>query len=452
MNAMVGPSRVESLSVLGDIRHFFKLINNYVEVSFQLHRRMGDAIALRLPVPHISLCHPRHITHVFKDNLQNYLKSEDYQGLKPLLGKGIFIVEGEAWQERRKLLSPEFRASVMSRYLSFIVRDVELLFRERWEPSIGGAPRDIAEDMMFLTLRVLGDTLFGQDFVAYADAVGRALETCLTQATFRSFTGFLLPYRLPTIGNIRSWRAQATLDRIVGELIQGARAAGAGGEMIARLAAATDDTGRPVLSDALLVDEVKSMILAGHETTSLALSWSFYLLSQHPEQLARLEAEVDAVLGGRSPEVSDIAKLPYTRMVVQEALRLYPPVPLVTRRAIEPDEIDGVQIPAGTKLSLPIFATHRHPDYWLDPDRFDPERFTPGRASTIPPGAYAPFLLGRRACLGEHFAMLEGVTALAMIISRYRLVRANDTPIGTRPVVTLRMDAPLWMRVERRAG
>lgn len=204
------------------------------------------------------------------------------------------------------------------------------------------------------------------------------------------------------------------------------------------------------MSEQQLLDEVKSLILAGHETTSLALSWTFYLLAQHPEVEARIVQEVRTVLGDRLPTADDVPQLVYTRQVLLETLRLYPPVPGVPRVAREADAFDGIVVHAGEQVALSIYATHRHPEFWERPDAFDPDRFAPGRAESIQPYSYLPFLLGRRACLGEHFAMLEGVVALALLVRRYHFERVDAQPIATRPIATLRLARPLRVRVRRR--
>src|SRR5262249_22054090 len=204
------------------------------------------------------------------------------------------------------------------------------------------------------------------------------------------------------------------------------------------------------MDEQLLVDEVKSLILAGHETTSLALSWTFYLLDQHPEVEERLHRESAEVLGRRGPTVDAIPELEYARRVFLETMRLYPPVPGMSRDVNEPEEIDGIRIDPKDVVFISPYATHRHPACWERPDTFDPDRFAPGRMDQIVPYSYMPFLLGRRACLGEHFGMLEGTIAVAMIASRYELELATPAPIGTRPIATLRLARPLMMRIRRR--
>jgi enediyne biosynthesis protein E7 len=262
--------------------------------------------------------------------------------------------------------------------------------------------------------------------------------------------GLLRPW-MPTPGNLRAKRAEQRLNSVVRDVINRGRHGSLDKhDVLSRLLAYRDEhTGAP-MAEQQVVDEVKSLILAGHETTSLALSWTFYLLAQHPEIEERLHRESAAVLGRRGPSVDAVPELEYARRVFLETMRLYPPVPGLSRDVREEEEIDGIRVHTDEMVSISPYVTHRHPGCWDRPEVFDPDRFAPERVDEIVPYSYMPFLLGRRACLGEHFGMLEGVIALAMIASRYRLERADARPIPTRPIATLRLGRPLMMRVVRR--
>lgn len=447
------PDRVFTLRRLTwteEVREFAAMARNYAEAALALHRAHGPIIRTRLPNAIVGFVHPRHVKRLLRTNVLNYPKSDDYDSLRPLLGDGIFVSEGDVWTRQRRLLAPEFRVSATPRYLPVIVGDVEAFFAELWDPSLGGPPRDIGHDMMRLTLWIIGDAIFARDFRGQADAIGHHLEVCLAQATLQMITGGLLKPWIPTPGNLRARRSEAALNTAVAGLIEGARASGTADGMLGRLIHATDTGGHAALDDRELLDQVKSLILAGHETTSLVLTWSLYLLAAHPAVQARLVDEVTTVLGGRAPGPDDIPRLVYTRMVLLETMRLYPPVPAVTRTALAADVFDGVEIAAGTKIGVLPYVTHRLAEFWPRPDEFDPERFAPERLAAIEPFSFLPFLLGRRACLGEHFAMLESVVALAMIVGRYKFTRTDDGPIGIRPISTLRLARPLMMRVARR--
>ncbi len=426
-----------------DVLGFARLLSNYAETGLAMHLRKGFAFRARFPMRTLVLAHPRHLYRVLRSHALNYPKDRDYEFLRPLLGDGIFVSDGDLWTRQRRLLAPEFRPNAVQRFLPGMVENVGSLFAE-WDRAPGAA-RDVSDDMMRLTLWIVGSALFDSSFRAEAEKIGHALELCLTQGTLQMMSMGLLRPWMPTPGNRAAQAAQRDLDDIVRQVIARRRATGDGSDMLSRLLTAKDpDTGTG-MSDAQALDEVKSLILAGHETTSLTLSWALYLLSRHPDVEARLVDETRRVLGGRAPTAEDLPKLEYTRMVLSETMRLYPPVPGVPRRAREADRFDGIEVAAGERIALSIYATHRHPEFWTDPDRF-----APSRIDAVTPYSYLPFLLGRRACLGEHFAVLEGILALAMIVDRYRLERVDTDAIATRPISTLRLARPLRMRVHPR--
>ncbi|MCA9653676.1 MAG: cytochrome P450 [Myxococcales bacterium] len=441
--------RAAELSWPEELRIFRLLLANYVDTAFELHRRHGDVVRRRLPKRVVSFVRPSHLRHILRTNVRNYPKDTDYEFLRPILGDGLFVSDGAVWTQQRRLVAPELRANTVQRFLPTILDSLDSLF-EQWHQG-AGQPRDVSDDMMRLTLWVVGAAMFHRDFRAEAETIGHCLEICLEVATRRFFAMGLYPAWLPTPDNHRAREAERTLDRIVRDLITRGRGGGLDGHsVLSRLVAAADDETGARMTDRQLLDEVKSLILAGHETTSLALSWTFYLLAEHPEVEARLVDEVREVLGERPPTPEDVPRLEYTRMVLMEAMRLYPPVPGVPRGVREEDEIEGVRVAPGDTVIVFPCVTHRHPDYWERPDQFDPERFSAEQTERRDPYAYLPFLLGRRACVGEHFAMLEGVVALAMIVSRWQLRREDDRPIATRPISTLRMARPLRMRVRPR--
>lgn len=441
---------VRTLSFLEDAVAFPGVLLNYADAAYRTHRRYGDVVRTRLPLPNLLLDHPRHVHHVLRANVLNYPKSNRYDYLRPLLGNGLFLSDGDFWARQRRLVAPEFRQKSVQRFLPVIVSNAQALFAE-WERSGPHVVRDLSNDMMRFTLWVVGDAMFRSDFRAEAEEIGHTLEVCLQQATLQMMLpGILRPW-MPTPGNLRAREAEQRLNAVVRKVIAHGRASGGGQiDVLSRLIVAKDEQTGDKMDDQQLLDEVKSLILAGHETTSLVLSWTFYLLSQHPEVEARLVDEVRTVLGDRVPTSEDVPRLVYTKQVLFETMRLYPPVPGVPRIALKDDVFDGIKVHAGEHVALNIYATHRHPEFWERPDSFDPDRFSDARSDSIQPYSFLPFLLGRRACLGEHFAMLEGVLALAMMVGRYRFEREDLAPIATRPISTLRLARPLRARVCRR--
>lgn len=425
-----------------------RFVANYADANLELFRRYGDVVRVRYPNRALYFFRPRHVKHVLRTGVLNYPKSFEYESLRPLLGDGIFVSEGDLWARQRRLLAPEFRENAVARFLPSMVECAERLFRE-WDAARG--PVDVTADMMRLTLWVVGRAMFKSEFGEEAERIGRSLEVCLAQATLRALTGGLYKPWLPTRGNREAREAERVLDGTIAGIIRRGRGGDLGAtDVLSRMILARDPETGAGMTDRQLLDETKSLVLAGHETTSLALSWAFYLLDAHPEAARRLADEARDVLGDRTPAAADLPRLEYARMVFLETLRLYPPVPVVSRDVLRPDAIDGVRVEPGELVAIAPHVTHRHPEYWTDPERFDPERFGARRVEGIEPYSYLPFLLGRRQCLGEHFAMVEGVLLLAMIARRYRLERVERAPIATRPIATLRLARPLVMRATLR--
>lgn len=437
---------VPLLSWRQDLAAFPRVLSNYAEQGLVLHTRHGFAYRTRLPTPTLALSHPRHHHRVLRSNVLNYPKGKNYDPLLPILGNGVFVSDGDFWSRQRRLLSPEFRPGAVNRFLPVLIEAVEAILGE-WSRGPEGAVRDVSDDMMRLTIWGVGGALFHSNFRREAEQIGHSLETCLAQGTLQMMSMGLLRPWMPTPGNLRARRAAKRLDDIVDALIADHRRRGGEGDMLSRLLQIRDQETGAGMTDEQLRDEIKSLVLAGHETTSLTLSWALYLLGRNPEVQARLVDEVGTVLGGRAPSAEDVPRLELTRRVFLESMRLYPPVPVVPRTALVADSFDGIQVAAGERIALNIYTTHRHPEFWERANEFDPDRFAPSRAASIAPYSYLPFLLGRRACLGEHFAMLEGVVALAMLVDRHRLEAVDREPVHTRPISTLRLARPLRMRV-----
>lgn len=430
--------------------YFIRSLTNYVETNLEIFRRYGDVVHLRAPTNILLFFRPSAVKHILRTNVLNYRKSAQYDMLRPILGEGVFVSEGDVWTRQRRLLAPEFRENAVGRFVPSMVECAQRLFAD-WDEKCRQGPIDVTEDMMRVTLWVIGRALFKGEFINETETIGHSLEVCLAHAIRRMMSMGLYKDWLPTRGNREARAAEKALNDAIHGLIRRGREGDLGtNDVLSRMMLARDSETGAMMSDKQLLDETKSLVLAGHETTSLALSWTFYLLSTHPEIEERLVEEATRVLGDQIPTAGDIAKLVYSRQVFLEAMRLYPPVPGVSRDALEADVIDGISVPKGQMVVVAPFVTHRHPAYWTNPQRFDPDRFSEKRAATIEPYSYLPFLLGRRQCLGEHFAMLEGPLLLSMILRRYSLQRVSHERIGTRPIATLRLARPLIMHVRER--
>ena len=369
---------------------------------------------------------------------------------KPLLGNGLLTSEGAAHRRQRKLMAPAFVQKRIAEYATEISARTESAQRG-WGD---GATVDVSEAMMRLTLEIVGKTLFDAEIGSDAVEVGEALTLAMEHIVGSMSSLVPIPPTWPTPRNRRNAQAIARLDQIVYRIIREHREGGRDrGDFLSMLLLAQDEDDGSVMTDKQVRDEAMTIVLAGHETTANALAWTFYLLAQHPTARARLEAEVDAALGGRTPALADLPKLPYALQVMKEAMRLYPPVYVFARRALRDTTIGGHTIIKGRMILFNVAGTQRASRYYAEPNRFDPDRFTVAAEKALPRQAYMPFGAGSRVCIGNHFALMEGQLILAALAQRLRFdPLPGARRVDTEPLVTLRPRGGLPMRVHRRAA
>lgn len=402
-------------------------------------REHGDVVKFKFgPFDYLFLNDPDAIHHVLVDNAKNYTKSRNYQGLKLVLGEGLVTSEGDTWRKQRKLVQPAFHRERLAGFAQSMVGDTASML-ERWATR-GPEAFDVHEEMMRLTFRIVGRTLFSTDVEVDADRIGPAVSAAIHHANDYAEAIVRVPQWLPTPANFRFKKAIATLDELVLRIIADRRKPNADqpNDLLAMLMAAHDDETKEGMSDRQLRDEMMTIILAGHETTANLLTWTWYLLSSHPDIARRLGAEVAEVLGDRAPSLDDLPKLKLTKMILEESLRLYPPAWAFERQAVAADTIAGYHVTPKTIIGIAPYTLHRHPRYWENPEGFDPERFAPERSEGRPKYAYLPFGGGPRFCIGNGFAMMEAQIIVAMIAQRHRLELVPGHPIVLDPQVTLR--------------
>ncbi len=352
-------------------------------------QQLGEVVRLRfLFSPAYLISHPESIKYVLQEHARNYNKD---------LITGLLINDGPSWLHQRRLMQPAFHRTRLTTY-GTLMTEATVAMLQRWQAcSERGMPLHMAEEMMRLTLRIVGQALFTLDLSQEVGTVGYAVTTVLDlfgDYVFRPFP----PLGVPTPRNRRLQRAIHALDQVVYRMIAERRTLQTEGrDLLAMLLLAQDEETGQGMNDQQVRDEVMTLLLAGHETTANTLTWTWYLLSQSPEIERRLHAELNEVLGGRVPTVADLPELKYTRMVIEEALRLYPPAPILSRKAIAADELRGYPIAANSMIMISPYAVHRHPALWEEPEQFDPERFTPERSAARPAYAYFPFG-GDHAC------------------------------------------------------
>ena len=396
------------------------------------------------PYRYVLVNQPEGIEHVLKDNARAYHKSPTYDGLKLVLGHGLVTSEDDLWRRQRKLVQPAFHHRCLVRFADDVVEQTDLLL-DRWHAA-GARTVDIYEEMTALTFAIVGRTLFSADIADKAGDVGRALEFMLSFARDYAERLVRIPIWLPLPGHLKFKRNLRVVDGVIAQLIEARRDANAPvGDLLDLLLSAADDQGS--MSDRQLRDEVMTLALAGHETTALAMTYTWHLLTQHTDVLEGLRAEV-AVLDGRPPSYADLARLPLSERIIKESLRLYPPAWGIERIALEDDVVCGHAIPKGTLVGIAPFGLHRDPQYWPRPDRFDPNRFRAERDSERPRFAYVPFGGGPRVCIGNAFAMMEARLALVRMAQRAQVERLPQTMVRLNPGITLRPEGEVLMRVQ----
>jgi cytochrome P450 len=363
---------------------------------------------------------------------------------RPILGDGLLTAEREVHKKQRRMMAPVFAHKRIAAYGDVMVEKTEKI-----AARLTGVPTtDLGEDMMRLTLEIVGKTLFDAELGGDASVVGQALTDGMRQMMSAMIRLVPLPPMIPTPGNLRLRGAVGRLDKIVYDLIRERRASGVDhGDMLGMLLATRDADDGATLSDREVRDQAMTILLAGHETTANALAWTFYLLARHPEPRARVEREVDAALGDRRATVEDLPKMPFTLQVLKESMRLYPPAYVTGRKATRDVTVGGVPVREGQVVLVNIAGIHRRAESFADPDRFDPDRFLPELEKKLPPMGYMPFGGGPRVCIGNHFALMEGHLVLATLARRLRFDLLSDVPIMTEPLVTLRPKGGVPVRV-----
>ena len=441
-----GPRGTPLLGVLPGLKR------DPIAVFAEAARSFGDVAYLRIGSQHGYLAtHPHDIRHVLQDNARNYHKSPLYAKLRAPLGNGLVTSEDAYWLRQRRLAQPAFHRQRIEALASVMTASAQEM-AERWE-TIADRRQviDVAEEMMRLTQTIVLRTLLGSDLGPLAGELDRAW-TLVNAHIGESFWSLGLMDRWPTPKNNRFRRALGVLDDAVFYVIDERRRHGREtNDLLSMLMFARDEDTGQVMTDRQLRDEVMTFLLAGHETTSLALAWTWYLLSEHSDVQERLDNELDTTLAGRPAAYNDLDRLPYTRMVIEEALRLYPPAWGLSRQAIGPDQIGGYGLPRGWLVFIIPFVMHRLPVYWDEPERFDPERFTPARNAARPKFVYLPFGAGPRQCIGNQFAMIEAQVVLGTLAGRYRLTLVPGHPVEAWPLITLRPRYGIQMTIERRA-
>lgn len=431
------------------IGHLFSFRRDPIHFLQRMASEYGDMTHFMVASqPVFLLNHPEYLQNVFVTHQRNFVKGRGLERAKVFLGEGLLTSEGEFHHRQRRLVQPAFHRQRVAAY-GTVMAEYAAHARARWQDS---TTVDMAQEMMRLTLAIVSKTLFDADVESEASEIGAAITT-LMEGWPRLMSPFYnLLRRLPLPSNRRGEQARARVDATVLRMISERRASGEDrGDLLSMLLLAQDEEGDGSgMTDKQVRDEAMTLFLAGHETTANALTWTWYLLSQHPDVEATLHAEIDTVLAGRLPTADDVPQLQYTRMVLAESMRLYPPAWVIGRRALHDYEIPPYTIPANSLLLMSPYVMHHDPRYFPNPSVFDPQRWTPEAQASRPKFSYFPFGGGPRQCIGEAFAWMEGVLLIATIAQQWRMRLVPGHPVVLHPLVTLRPKHGIRMTLEQR--
>ena len=417
---------------MGNLRAFGE--QRRIAFFMELTRKYGEIASFRLGPRRIFLISdPKLIEQVLVTDARHYIKHFGARAYKPILGNGLVTSEGETWLRQRRLSQPAFLKQRVLGYAP-LMAEITTQSLDRWQP---GSAVDIHLEFSEITSAIALKTLFNLDDPGDRDRFTTTLREVFDQISNRFHLMIALPRWIPSPANRRLNRGVKELFGVVDGFIAKGRARTEPGEdLLSRLLTAQDVDGSKMPDD-LLRDEMMTLYLAGHETTALTLTWSWYLISQHPEVEAKLVAEWNRVLGGRCPTPDDLPQLPYTDSVITEAMRLYPPVYLIGREATQDLELGGYRVKKGYTIFMSQWVNHRDPRYFPEPEAFRPERWDEGLAKKIPKYAYYPFGGGQRVCIGNTFALMEAAIILAAVGQRFRFTVDPDARIVPKPQITL---------------
>jgi cytochrome P450 len=440
------PSLIDTLAVLR------RMIRNPMD-AWPAGVYTEDLVRTRL-LGHVTLfvCAPELVQQVLVDNAENFIKAEPMRrALEPALGQGILTAEGARWRVQRRVAAPVFRPASVNGFLPAMITAARTM-RDDWSKLSPGNDIDAAHEMMRLTFDIIVETMLsGRGRID----VGRVEHS---MRDFLESTGWLAalsavhaPTWTPFPGKWRASRAHTYLRTMVAERIAERRRTGERrDDLLSLMLDATDPETGLGLEDVDVADNLLTFIAAGHETTALALAWTFYLLGRHPDIEQRVLAEIASVTGGAPLEAAHIGSLTYTRQVIFESMRVYPPVAMIVRQPTRTLDVGGVTITPDDNVFIPIYAIHHHGKLWQDPDRFDPDRFAPDAVRLRHRYAYLPFAAGPRICIGMGFAMLEAAAILGTLLPAFRLAAAPDFVPTPKLRVTMRPAEGMPMRIERR--
>lgn len=431
------------------IRPLVQLRRSPLEYAADMGRRSVDIRCLQVGSRRVfQVNHPDLVRDVLVTHDWNFVKGQGLRVSRPVLGRGLLTSEGELHRRQRRLVQPAFHTTRLASYGEVMVACADAAGRS-WTTA---SPIAIDREMMRLTLEIVGRTLFGADLADDAAGVGASLTRALRLFLMLNspVTQLLAPLR--RLAERKAARSRHEIEQVLRKVIdEHRRDSNRYDDMLSLLIRSSDEGGTGYMSESLLLDEALTLFLAGHETTANALTWTWYLLAQHPDAAERVHDESNRVLAERLPDLADLPRLEFTGQVFREALRLYPPAWIIARDAVTDYQLGEVGVPAGSTVVMSPYATHRDPRFWENPEKFEPDRWTGEASANRPKFAFFPFGAGTRVCVGEHFAMMEGVRLLATLAQQWRLHLVPGQNIEMWPQITLRPRRSILMQLEPQA-
>jgi cytochrome P450 len=428
--------------------HLFNFRRDGIGFLKKIADEHGDIVQFKIgPIRVVLLNHPDLIKEVLSKNHRNFIKGRPLEMAKEILGEGLLTSEGDYHDRQSRIIQPAFHRKMLESYASVITEYATRLMNN-WQD---GSEVDIMEEMINMSTAIAGKVFFSIDLEKEAPQINKAL------AIASSFFGRVtVPFselllKLPLPGSIRFRKAKAFLDEMIYKIIDDRKRSGIdNGDLLSLLLCAQNENGSEGMSDEQIHDEAITLFLTAFDTTSLALTWSWYLLFQNPGPEMELHKEIDVVLGGRIPTAEDLTKLKYTRMVMSESMRMFPPIYIIAREAVEDFAIDSYVLPTGTLVLMSPYLIHHDTRFYSDPETFNPHawaQFSPGESSKY---QYFPFGAGPRSCIGQHFAWMEGVLVLATIAQQWRLALVPGHPVALQQGINLRPKHGMKMKLHRR--
>jgi cytochrome P450 len=397
----------------------------------------------------VLLTDPQLVRAVLQTNQKQYIKNSAYKQVKLLLGEGLVTSEGKLWKRQRKLIQPSFHKQYINNLFDGMLGCTNEMINEWKVVAENGGRIDFAQEMMKITLQIIGKTMLSADFKTEAKSVAVALTYLLKGVEKKALNGVNLPFWVPTATNIKFKNKRKVLDAIIYKLIEDRRKTGPQkGDLLDMMMESRYEDNGEAMPDNLLRDELMTVFLAGHETTATALTWTFFLIKQHPEVYRKLKQEVQEIVGNGEITFQHIQQLKYTKACLNESMRLFPPVWLIGRRATEDNMVGDYLIKKDTDILISPYIVHRNPDYWKNADVFDPERWETEEVKQIDKFAYFPFAAGPRMCIGNNFALLEADIILAKVIQQFDFNYMGESAPEMAPTLTLRVKNGMPMHIE----